>query len=212
MKIREALKKYWDLRKRDDWKSMLFWFPVIIIAIKFIIFPLLSLITGTPLPIVIVESCSMYHGSSFNEWWGINSDLYALHNISKEQFTSFSQTNGLNKGDIIFIWGKSSYHLGDIIVFNANAGSTQSYPIIHRIVRENPIGTKGDNNNLQLVATDDFSNNLGRVDETNIARERIQGKAVFRIPYLGWVKLFFFDFFKSAGERGFCHETTQPKL
>ncbi len=212
MNAKSGLKYFWELRRRDDWKSMIFWFPVIIILIKFIVFPFLSLITGTSLPIVIVESCSMYHGNDFKNWWSVNSDLYAFYNTSESEFGSFKFVNGLNKGDIIFILGSSSYKKGDVIVFNANSGSTQSYPIIHRIVHDNPTGTKGDNNNLQLVANSDFSNNKGKVDETNIDFERIQGKAVFRVPYLGWVKLFFFDFFKPSEARGFCHETTQPKL
>ncbi len=212
MKIREGLKRYWELRKRDDWKSMIFWFPVIVMVIKFIVFPLLSLITGTSLPVVIVESCSMYHGSDFKAWWSVNGDLYSLYNISEEQFRSFIFTNGLNKGDIIFLWGAKSYHEGEVIVFNANSRSSQSYPIIHRIVREYPTATKGDNNNLQLVANTEFSNNKAYVDETNISSDRIQGKAIVRIPYLGWIKLIFFEFMKRPEERGFCQETTQPKL
>lgn len=209
--IQKRLKAFWALRKKDDWTSALFWLPVIIIVIKFIVFPILSLITGAPLPIVIIESCSMYHGSEFEKWWSINSDLYAFHNITKEEFQSFKHISGLNKGDIIILWGKASYQKGDIIVFNANSAQ-QSYPIIHRIIHENPLGTKGDNNNLQLIANADGSNNKARVDETNISSERIQGKAIARIPYLGWIKLVFFEFLKRPEERGFCRETTQPKL
>ncbi|MEK6825918.1 MAG: hypothetical protein AABY00_03975 [Nanoarchaeota archaeon] len=212
MNFRKGIKTFWELRKRDDWKSLLFWIPVILITIKFIIFPILYLITGTSLPIVIVESCSMYHGSSIDKWWGIHGDLYALYNISKEQFQEFPFVGGLNKGDIIIVWKKKEYHKGDIIVFNANSGSSQMYPIIHRIIKENPFGTKGDNNNLQLVTNTDFSNNKAKVDETNIIPQRIQGKAIARIPYLGWIKLFFFDFFKRSEERGLCKETTQQKL
>lgn len=210
--VQKGLKSFWELRKRDDWKSMIFWLPVIVLIIKLLVFPLLSWITGTSLPIVIVESCSMYHGQSFDRWWSVNSDLYALYNITEGQFETFRFMNGLNKGDIILLWGAPSYHLGEVIVFNANSELSQSYPIIHRVVHEHPIATKGDNNNLQLVNKDGQSNNKAGVDETDISFDRIQGKAIARIPYVGWVKLIFFDWMKPASERGFCQEMTQPKL
>jgi len=187
-------------------------FVLIIIVIKFVLFPLLSLVTGTSLPIVIIESCSMYHEQVLDDWWGINGDLYSLYGVSKEDFKSYRFVNGLNKGDIIFLVGGKKYNKGDVIVFNAHPTASRYYPIIHRVVGTDPIETKGDNNNLQLVANPEFSNNRAGVDEINISISRIQGVAVGRIPYLGWVKLIFFDFMKPADERGFCRGSTQPKL
>jgi len=83
------------------------------------------------------------------------------------------------KGDLLILQGvpKESIAVGDIIVFAADERST---PIVHRIVAINADGsfqTKGDANNGQLPF------------ETKIPYDRIHGKAMFIIPYLGWVKI-----------------------
>ena len=84
-----------------------------------------------------------------------------------------------------------------MIIFNAN----QINPIIHRVVGINEIGGKkvfstiGDNNNGQISF------------ETEISEDELVGKPVIKIaPYLGWVKLVFFERLKSPSERGFCVE------
>jgi len=78
--------------------------------------------------------------------------------------------------------------MGDIIIFD----SSFQYPLIHRVVNKEPYGTKGDNNVGQLSA------------EKEIVNEQILGKAVVRIPLLGWFKLIFFEGLKPAEQRGFC--------
>jgi hypothetical protein len=50
------------------------------------------------------------------------------------------------------------------------------------------MATKGDHNGGQLIPI----NNQFSTDETNISKNQVLGVAVARIPYLGWVKLFFF--------------------
>jgi len=165
----------------------------------------MSLITGTPLPLVVVESCSMYHSSDIDSWWDQNAAWYESRNISKSDFAEFNMKNGLNKGDILFVWGYSkSYELGDIIIFLPNSESAAPNPIIHRIVTKNPIGTKGDNgltNPYQLSR----DNNINNLDETSISGDRIIGKAQFKvIPFAGWIKLIWFEPFRSESQRGFC--------
>jgi len=65
---------------------------------------------------------------------------------------------------------------GDVIVFWGSA----SEPIIHRVVKiDNTYQTKGDHNSGS------------RGDEMNITEDKILGRAVLRIPYLGWLKLIF---------------------
>jgi signal peptidase I len=187
-KVKEATKKFWEYLKKDTWDSWLVSIILVFIAIKFIFFPLLSLATGTSLPLVVVESCSMYHESSFDNWWSSNSLLYEQFNINKSTFESYPLKNGFNKGDIIFVWGYSGYKRGDIIIFSAPT----KYPIIHRVMSESPLETKGDHN-------------LGQLDiEHNIPKDTVIGKAVVRIPALGWLKLIFFEPFKPAEQRGFC--------
>ncbi len=206
MKIKEIWKKFWNLLWKDDsWKGWLFSIVVLFIFIKFIFFPVLGLLTGTTLPLAIVESCSMYHDgnllSSFDGWWQTHEGKYNELNITQKEFSDFKMRRGFNKGDILFILGANPDKLkvGDIIIFSAN----QKIPIIHRIISiredsstgEKIFSTEGDNNNGQLPA------------EREIRENQLIGKAVFKLaPYLGWVKLIFFEYQKPSSERGFCEE------
>jgi len=189
MTINDSLKKVWEFLKADTWQSWIVSIILVIIIIKFIFFPFLSLVTGTKLPLVVVESCSMYHESDFDSWWSQNSAWYESHGINKSDFLSYKLKNGLNKGDIVIVLGSKNHSIGDIIIFS----SETRYPLIHRLISLSPLATKGDNNPSQI-------NGL----ETDIAKEQVLGKAVGRIPALGWIKLIFFEFSKPKEQRGFC--------
>jgi len=182
------LQKFWHFLKQDTFSSWLVSLILIFIAIKFILFPLLSLITGTQLPLVVVESCSMHHNADFERWWAQNGLWYEKQGITKSQFEDFTLKNGFTKGDIILVRGAKEIDKGNVIIFIAGT----RYPIIHRIISEAPLGTKGDNNAEQLSI------------ERGISREQILGKAVGKVPLLGWVKLIFFEPFKPSAERGLC--------
>lgn len=194
--IKEKIKKFWNFLWYSN--NILSWIVLFIIAfllVKFIFFPLAGLVLHTKMPFVIVESYSMQHCNSikgnvlwhcgFDEYWLNYGGWYVEREISKEKFKNFSFKNGLDAGDIVVIKGKKNYEVGDIIVFFAN-----SKPIIHRIVNKSCethfenggyascfFETKGDNNPGQL----DF--------EKQIAYEQIAGKAIAKIPKLGWIKL-----------------------
>ena len=185
----DAIKKIWQFLKEDSWQSWIVSIILIIIVIKFIFFPVLSFTTGTNLPLVVVESCSMYHESDFDSWWQQNSPLYESRGIVKADFEKYPFKEGINKGDIIFVLGKREYKTGDVIIFSAPT----KYPIIHRVISLEPLSTKGDHNPGQIEGI-----------ETNIAKDSVIGKAVFRIPGLGWVKLIFFEPLKKPEDRGFC--------
>ncbi|MEM3091460.1 MAG: signal peptidase I [Candidatus Pacearchaeota archaeon] len=187
-------RSWYILWKDDSFKGWFFSIIFLFLFIKFIFFPLLILITGTPLPLAIVESCSMYHGVSFEEYWRNTGEWYEKNGITKENFLEFQMKNGFNKGDILLIVGANpdKIKVGDIIIFNAN----QKYPVIHRVVNLNPIRTKGDNWR---------TNPESATFENNISTDQILGKAIFRIvPYAGWIKLIFFEWMKSPASRGFC--------
>jgi signal peptidase I len=213
-KIKENVKKAWNwIWNSDSVWSWLVALIVIFIVVKLIFFPVLSLIMGTSLPLAGVESSSMDHqivkdqGSSlnlcgnsyskenkqyinFNEYWEICGGWYEGREITKETFSKFSLKNGFRKGDIIIVWGRFTPKLGDIIIFQPNIDSRAPRPIIHRIVgisEEGIIQTKGDHNKDQLTT----SNNGYKTDETNIKESQIIGKAIIKIPYLGWVKIWF---------------------
>lgn len=205
---KESLKNYWKkfwflLWKDDSLKGWIFSLAFLFVFIKFIFFPTLSFLTGTMLPLAIVESCSMYHDgnllSNYDNWWQNHEEKYLEFSIQKSDFKPYIFRNGFNKGDILFVIGAKPENLevGDVIIFNAQ----QRNPIIHRIVsikKENGkyiYSTLGDNNPQQISF------------EKSISEDQLVGKAVFKVaPYIGWGKLIFFEYLKSESERGFCHE------
>src|SRR3989338_10235536 len=191
---KSGFKKFWDnfwyiVWKDESFKGWIISIIFIFIVIKFIFFPVLSLTTGTNLPLAIVESCSMYHKgnlfSNYDSWWTRHDSKYSEIQLNKEQFKNFIFKNGFSKGDILFIVKAKPEKLksGDVIIFN---GGRQN-PIIHRIINaktENEkyiFSTMGDNNNGQLSVEKEINSN------------QLVGKAVFRItPWFGWAKLIFY--------------------
>lgn len=191
MTIKQTAKKTWNFIWNDD--SIWSWIISIILAfivVKFIFFPLLSLALGTQLPLVVVESSSMHHpGSfvgnaiglqdSFQTWWNNAKEWYLEKNITEAEAENWPFRTGLEKGDIVIVSKAKNPEVGDIIIFNAQ----QAHPIIHRIVDIKTINgnvvysTKGDNNSGQLFV------------EQQIPDDAIVGKALFKIPKLGWLKL-----------------------
>ena len=203
-KLKKFLDNFWYIVWKDEsFKGWIISIIFIFIIIKFIFFPVLSLTTGTKLPLAIVESCSMYHKgnlfSDYDSWWAGHENKYLDFQLTKENFKNFNFKDGFSKGDILFIIKAKPEKLetGDVIIFN---GGGQN-PIIHRIIsiknenKEYILSTIGDNNNGQLSI------------EKEIKPDQLVGKAVFRItPGFGWVKLIFYEPLRSETEKGFCEE------
>lgn len=188
-KFINMLKKVWHFIWVDD--SAASWIVNIIIAfvlIKFLIYPGLGLAFGTSFPIVAVVSGSMEHDQKFDLWWDSQQQFYLQYNITKDDFSDYAFKNGFNKGDLMVLFGASpeKIKIGDVIVYKAGRPD----PIIHRVISKEYSGeyifqTKGDHNAYQIQSA--------WLDETNVAESQIVGKAVFRIPYLGWVKIIFVE-------------------
>ncbi len=224
--LQEYSRKAWRFLWDDD--SVWSWIANIIIAflvIRFIVYPLLGIILGTSFPIVAVVSESMEHGlhndylcgeqlntfkESFDNYWAICGNWYEQNGISKEQFQYFPFPRGFNKGDVIILWRAAEKNLkvGDILVFQGN----RPQPIIHRIVKVKNEGSvkKDENENAgnELTSSqthyqtkgDHNSNSIeGDSGETNISQQRILGKGLLRVPYLGWVKILFVDAVRPLG-------------
>jgi len=215
--MKHGLKKFWHFVWHED--SIGSWIFNIILAfvlIKFLIYPGIGLALGTNLPVVAVISESMEHrtypicqmrdfnnvctkyyndkfeicGKAFDTHTALNYDTYwktcgsFYENISitSDEFKNYPMHNGFNKGDIIVLRGVSfdSLKIGDILVYQ----SKLSYPIIHRVIaKADVIETKGDHNPTQIQDP--------RLNEKYITSDEIIGKAWLRIPYLGYVKIFF---------------------
>ena len=198
---RETLKKKLIQIWKWIWYGNSFWSYVVSILliflfVKFIFFPLIGLSLGTSMPLVAVVSNSMHHDSEFDTWWEQNGEWYIRHNINKSMFKTFKLYNGFNKGDVIIIRGvpASELSIGDVIVFVVGNG----YPIIHRIVnisvsyengnKQYIFQTKGDNNPIQIVSP--------QINEKYITSDQIIGKAIGRIRFAGYLKVFVFDILK----------------
>lgn len=183
MDWKRILKKTWYFIWEED--SLLSWIANVILAfviVKFIFYPGLGLLLGTSHPVVAVVSGSMEHnGTSFDLWWDQRKDNYDDFGISKEEFLDYRFRNGFNKGDLMVLVGAKDIKEGDALVFIGDAPG----PIIHRVV-------KVDQEDSKLYIQTMGDNNSGsRPDEFGITRDRVVGKAVLRVPYLGWVKLGF---------------------
>ncbi len=186
----KGVKKTWKFIWEDD--SLLSWILNIILAfvlIKFIVYPGLGFVLSTSHPIVAVVSGSMEHDQAFDGWWESNGEWYVSAGITKEQFAGFDFQDGFNKGDIMILRGikTKDIKIGEVIVFE----SKRPDPIIHRVVKK----WEQDNDYLFQTKGD---NNIGSIkspylDETTIGEERIIGKAVFRVPLLGYIKIWFVE-------------------
>ncbi|MFH1327092.1 MAG: signal peptidase I [archaeon] len=202
--LKKGWRKFWFIVWKDDsFKGWIFSIIFLFILIKFIFFPILSLVTGTSLPLAIVESCSMYHEgnllSNFDTWWEKHGPIYEPYIINKLDFQDYKFKNGFNKGDILFIIGVNPKNIekGDIIIFDANSQN----PIIHRVIE-----IKQENEEYIFSTMGD---NVGRIQpfEERIKSNQIIGKAVFKLaPYLGWGKLIFFENKRSNSQKGLCNE------
>ena len=201
------LGKVWYFIWEDD--SLLSWLVNIVLAfvlIKFIVYPGLGFLLGTTHPVVAVVSGSMEHSltagrvcgeypsqyiGNLDGWWGLCGDFYDPFSISKEDFIYYPFKNGFNKGDIIVLTGAEPEDInkGDVIVFMGRKPD----PIIHRVIKKwqeddgYHFTTKGDHN-PGLVT-----------DDVNIPENAVIGRALFRIPWLGYIKIWFVDILNFVG-------------
>ena len=191
----KKLKKYWEniwnFLHEDSWVSFAVTLLLAFIIIKFVFFSGLSLVTGTSLPLVIVESCSMYHHEAGFEKT-FESKVYEDYGVILENTLDWDFQNGINKGDMIFVVSAENLEVGDVIIFDGGTAN----PLIHRVIKiGDTYSTKGDN----------YKTNSGQLSSEKIIEEgRIIGKALFKVPVVGWAKLIFFEGTRVPKDRGLC--------
>ncbi len=189
MSFAKTVRRVWHFLWEED--SLLSWIVNIILAfilVKFVIYPGLGLVLGTNYPVVAVVSSSMEHDGSFNSWWSNAYSWYEQNGVQLSNFEGFDFRNGFDKGDIMLLVGTKPEDLdvGEILVYSTN---TNVPPIIHRVVKKEKVNnklfftTKGDNYRTNRVP-----------DPQPVSEDTVVGRAVFRIPLLGWVKIWFTDF------------------
>ncbi len=219
-----AFLRLWRFIWDDD--SFLSWVLNIVIAfvlIKYIVYPGIGLVLGTTHPVVAVISGSMEHKSAhpiikdaagntriiksvyqicglnvkkkerydLDEYWKLCGGWYEDRGITKDDFSGYSFRDGFNTGDIIVLTGSEpeDIEIGDVIVFYGH----ENYPIIHRVVSK-----RYEKNTLYFTTKGDHNEDSGRSD-LNIPADAVIGKAAFRIPWLGWIKLGAFRLLESVG-------------
>lgn len=221
-KAKNTLKKAWNFIWNDNsiW-SWIVNIILAFVIIKFLVYPGLGFALQTSHPIVAVVSGSMEHktvhlcavrdpnnpayciqkdksgyeicGEIFSSRQDVNLDFfwntcgswYIQNNITKSEFQEMSFKNGFDKGDIMVLYGTKpkNIEIGDIIVFRGY----RSEPIIHRVVKitqsngDYHFTTKGDHNQISYTF------------EQDIAEDAYIGRAVARIPWLGYVKILAVD-------------------
>jgi signal peptidase I len=195
--FRQYLRKvWWFLWEDDSWASWLVNIVLSFLIIKFLVYPGLGFVLNTSHPIVAVVSGSMEHDGSFDDWWSSSAicaqksctqgEHYASFGISREEFEDFPYDDGFNIGDIMILYGTrpDDIVVGDVIVFK----TSRPDPIIHRVVKVSKkdgllyFSTKGDHNSASFGF------------ESFIPEDVYVGRAALRLPYLGYIKIWFVKF------------------
>lgn len=223
-KVKKTAKEVWHFIWESDspW-SWLANIVLAFIIIKFLVYPALGFMLSTSYPIVAVVSGSMEHklvnpcdirdsstgecieydkntyeicGKDFeeNHWtdfdffWQACGDWYEHEfNIQKGEFKEFPMHNGFNTGDIIILRGSEPQNIkiGDIIVYSSYI---KPDPIIHRVV------DKKESKSKYIFQTKGDHNDDSGYYEQSIGQDQILGKAWVRVPFLGYVKIWFINF------------------
>lgn len=206
-KLKKVWSKIWYFIWEDD--SILSWIVNVILAfvlIKFLIYPGLGLFLGTSHPVVAVVSGSMEHKlvndvicgqrpssyeNDFDSFWDTCGDFYREYDVNKLEFEKFPFKNGFNTGDIIVLFGKNpeDIAIGDVIVFRSNRPD----PIIHRVIK------KSVDDDKYYFRTKGDHNPNSHPFESRIGEELIIGKAFFKIPWLGYIKIWFVKLLELLG-------------
>lgn len=166
----------------EELKDWLLWLAIAAV-VALVLGNVLRVAFGNSTPLVAVMSGSMVHDetteSSYYQWM-------QARNFSLEQLSRFPIPNGFNKGDVLLIMKAEPEELeiGDVIVFHVPG---QKYPIIHRIIdaKNGYYLTKGDHN----PGPDNRW--------PPVPYDQIEGKAVVRVPLIGFIKVVPLDVWNS---------------
>ena len=133
----------------------------------------------------------MYHHEAGLEKT-FESQVYEDYGITLDDTLGWDFQNGINKGDMIFVVAAENLQIGDVIIFDGGTAN----PLIHRVIKiGETYSTKGDNyktNSKQLPS------------EKVIEEHQLVGKALFKVPIVGWAKLIFFEGTRVPKDRGLC--------
>jgi signal peptidase len=185
-KLSQKTKKTTEKQSKTTWRKDIIeigFFIIIALILVLSFNQILGLFLHTSTPLVVVTSESMEPS-----YWGSNrADHGGENDIRKDMLI----VRGVDPSEI---------RVGDTIVFNyINHTQDVDIPIVHRVTRvyldasgDYWFTTKGDN----YETNDEFIQYI-RIDELNIHEDRLVGKIIGRIPYLGG----FYSYFQSTTGR-----------
>jgi len=87
------------------------------------------------------------------------------------------------KGDMLLVYGIQQAEVGDVVIYQ---NPKTHLPVVHRVIEVDGEGryiTKGDKNTANDI-------DLG-ITNGPVSNNQLHGKVLFRVPYLGWVKIIF---------------------
>lgn len=220
-KISAYLKKFWNFLWYDD--SIWSWIVNIIVAfilIKFVVYPILSLLLGTGLPIVAVVSGSMEHkfapiceryvsGGLCISYSDTRYEACGVSSQSKKTLTkseywqycgSWYSSRNISNDTFQNYPFSSGFNTGDVMVVRAKSWNSLKVGdvIVWVATDKTPIIHRivsiKTENGIRTVSTKGDHNadqiTGGQRSEITITQAQYVGNAVIRIPYLGYVKLF----------------------
>ena len=176
--IKGYLKKAYNFLWKEE--SLLSYAVFIILAfviLRFVAFPVVLYATGTT-DIAAVVSTSMQHSDltnfTFNEW-------LTFHNFSAEAVAKWPYLEGLNLGDVIAVkkFPAQDIKPGDIILFYSD-----NLQVIHRVMYVKQV------NGEYFYTTKGDANAQSSVKETDTPYAEVKGKLVWKVPYLGYPRVF----------------------
>ena len=98
MRVMKALRKFWKFVWEDN--SLLSWitaFALVFVFIFVIFFPAMRLIFSTALPMVVIESGSMHHQYSFDQWYD---QLQWSSDVSSDKYVIYAYEGWMGKKNI----------------------------------------------------------------------------------------------------------------
>ncbi len=185
--------KFFDVRFPKDVKTITL-FLVLAVILAYGAYNTAGTALHTTIPIVSVVSDSMKHdektGSSYYEY------LITKFSYTRTFIDTWPLKNGFVRGDLLTVTGAntSTLDVGDVIVYNLKNSESIDCDrfekalkeqgidkVVHRIIRkftengEIYFMTKGDHN--------------FQMDPCRIQNKEIEGKAIFKLPLVGYLKL-----------------------
>ncbi|MCD6547552.1 MAG: signal peptidase I [Nanoarchaeota archaeon] len=177
--LKDLFKKIWHfIWEEESIASYVVFIILAFVFLRFVLFPGFLLVTGYS-DIAAVVSSSMEHDAltnhTFYTWLKYNG-------FNMSEVEKWPYLDGLNVGDVVVVKKVSPEEIkvGDIVLFYNKKGQ-----IIHRVVF---IEKKGDN--YYYTTKGDANPSILDI-EKDIPYEKIKGKLVRRIPYIGWPKVLF---------------------